>query len=85
MYLCFAVYIFYVVEGLRQLMVSSFIGVGDDCIAINNGSAYINITNIACGPGHGIRLVTKTLFVHFMSCSVVLLSYVRFVITVWEA
>jgi polygalacturonase len=28
---------------------------GDDCIAINNGSSYINISGIACGPGHGIR------------------------------
>ncbi|KAF3453390.1 hypothetical protein FNV43_RR03830 [Rhamnella rubrinervis] len=34
----------------------SVIGTGDDCIAINNGSAYINITNIACGPGHGISV-----------------------------
>lgn len=28
---------------------------GDDCIAINSGSSYINISGIACGPGHGIR------------------------------
>ncbi|KAB2061326.1 hypothetical protein ES319_A10G078700v1 [Gossypium barbadense] len=28
---------------------------GDDCIAISSGSSHINITGIACGPGHGIR------------------------------
>ncbi|KAK9923778.1 hypothetical protein M0R45_032179 [Rubus argutus] len=32
------------------------IGTGDDCIAINSGSSHINITNIACGPGHGISV-----------------------------
>jgi len=29
---------------------------GDDCIAISGGSSYVNVTGIACGPGHGIRL-----------------------------
>ncbi|PRQ51085.1 putative polygalacturonase [Rosa chinensis] len=33
-----------------------FMITGDDCIAINNGSSFINITNIACGPGHGISV-----------------------------
>ncbi|KAB2008191.1 hypothetical protein ES319_D10G082400v1 [Gossypium barbadense] len=28
---------------------------GDDCIAISSDSSHINITGIACGPGHGIR------------------------------
>ncbi|CAA7061551.1 unnamed protein product [Microthlaspi erraticum] len=28
----------------------------DDCIAINTGSININITNINCGPGHGISV-----------------------------
>ncbi|XP_062014237.1 LOW QUALITY PROTEIN: probable polygalacturonase At3g15720 [Rosa rugosa] len=32
------------------------IGTGDDCIAINNASFYININNIQCGPGHGISI-----------------------------
>ncbi|KAM7493012.1 hypothetical protein LguiB_027621 [Lonicera macranthoides] len=31
-------------------------GQGDDCIAINNGSSYINIARVACGPGHGISV-----------------------------
>ncbi|WJZ94798.1 hypothetical protein VitviT2T_013626 [Vitis vinifera] len=29
---------------------------GDDCIAIGPSSFYINISNIACGPGHGISI-----------------------------
>ncbi|KAI4317373.1 hypothetical protein L6164_025246 [Bauhinia variegata] len=29
---------------------------GDDCIAINSGSSFINITDVACGPGHGISI-----------------------------
>ncbi|PNY02585.1 polygalacturonase [Trifolium pratense] len=29
---------------------------GDDCIAINNGSSFINITDVFCGPGHGISV-----------------------------
>ena len=34
---------------------------GDDCVAINGGCKDINVTRIACGPGHGIRFVIKTL------------------------
>ncbi|CAL1367337.1 unnamed protein product [Linum trigynum] len=35
---------------------SSFIATGDDCIAINGFSSFINISEIACGPGHGISV-----------------------------
>nr|XP_004502364.1 probable polygalacturonase At3g15720 [Cicer arietinum] len=38
-----------------QIM-NSTMETGDDCIAINAGSSYINITNIFCGPGHGISV-----------------------------
>ncbi|KAF8097891.1 hypothetical protein N665_0279s0021 [Sinapis alba] len=34
----------------------SVISTGDDCIAINKGSSYINVTGIFCGPGHGISV-----------------------------
>ncbi|KAK9279293.1 hypothetical protein L1049_012972 [Liquidambar formosana] len=29
---------------------------GDDCIALNNGTSFVNITRVACGPGHGISV-----------------------------
>ncbi|CAJ2654844.1 unnamed protein product [Trifolium pratense] len=38
------------------LIKDSTIHAGDDCIAINGGSSYINATNVACGPGHGISI-----------------------------
>ncbi|XP_027907641.1 probable polygalacturonase At3g15720 [Vigna unguiculata] len=34
----------------------SIVATGDDCIAINGGSSFINATGIACGPGHGISV-----------------------------
>ena len=32
------------------------IGTGDDCIAILSGTTKLNISNINCGPGHGISV-----------------------------
>ncbi|XP_076942345.1 exopolygalacturonase-like [Bidens hawaiensis] len=37
-------------------IVGGNIGTGDDCIAINAGSYNINITDLHCGPGHGISV-----------------------------
>ncbi|XP_030958784.1 probable polygalacturonase At3g15720 [Quercus lobata] len=34
----------------------SYIGTGDDCIAVNDKTTGINITRIVCGPGHGISV-----------------------------
>lgn len=34
---------------------SSTIGVGDDCVSIGGGCTNISVSNVKCGPGHGIR------------------------------
>ncbi|PNX91951.1 polygalacturonase, partial [Trifolium pratense] len=38
------------------LVKDSNIKSGDDCIAINGGSSFINATGVTCGPGHGISV-----------------------------
>ncbi|XP_024628129.1 probable polygalacturonase At3g15720 [Medicago truncatula] len=38
------------------LIQDSNIKSGDDCIAVNGGSTFINATRVTCGPGHGISV-----------------------------
>ncbi|WVZ16957.1 hypothetical protein V8G54_009939 [Vigna mungo] len=38
------------------LIQDSYMQTGDDCIAISGGSSSVNVTGIACGPGHGISI-----------------------------
>ncbi|CAJ2664852.1 unnamed protein product [Trifolium pratense] len=38
------------------LVEDSNIKSGDDCIAINGDSSFINATGVTCGPGHGISV-----------------------------
>ncbi|XP_027190499.2 probable polygalacturonase At3g15720 [Cicer arietinum] len=34
----------------------AIVSIGDDCIAINGGSSYINATRLVCGPDHGMSI-----------------------------
>ncbi|KAK7329460.1 hypothetical protein VNO77_23629 [Canavalia gladiata] len=45
-----------IAESTNITIHQSTIKTGDDCIAINSGSSFINITNVLCGPGHGISV-----------------------------
>ncbi|RDY06861.1 putative polygalacturonase, partial [Mucuna pruriens] len=42
----------------------STIQTGDDCIAINTASSFINITAVFCGPGHGISTTLGYIYIY---------------------
>ncbi|RWR94620.1 putative Polygalacturonase 4 [Cinnamomum micranthum f. kanehirae] len=37
-------------------VVDSFIGVGDDCVSMGDGNTNLLVSNVFCGPGHGISI-----------------------------
>ncbi|KAJ0092690.1 hypothetical protein Patl1_24992 [Pistacia atlantica] len=43
-------------ESTNINIVSADIGVGDDCVSIGPGSINISVSDIRCGPGHGISV-----------------------------
>uniref|UniRef100_A0A5B7B9H6 endo-polygalacturonase n=1 Tax=Davidia involucrata TaxID=16924 RepID=A0A5B7B9H6_DAVIN len=46
----------HVTETQNIQIMSSVIKTGDDCISIVSGSKNIQVTDITCGPGHGISI-----------------------------
>ncbi|XP_010527120.1 PREDICTED: probable polygalacturonase At3g15720 [Tarenaya hassleriana] len=45
------------ISGSNQINITdSYIGTGDDCVAVNGGSVGIIIRNVNCGPGHGLSI-----------------------------
>ncbi|CAL0333556.1 unnamed protein product [Lupinus luteus] len=45
-----------ITKSQQVIIRDSIIGTGDDCIAIKGGTKFLNISNIQCGPGHGISV-----------------------------
>ncbi|KAL2329296.1 hypothetical protein Fmac_022723 [Flemingia macrophylla] len=46
----------HVAETENIVIRNSDIGTGDDCISIISGSQNVRVTDITCGPGHGISI-----------------------------
>ncbi|XP_078446551.1 polygalacturonase-like [Wolffia australiana] len=45
------------ISGSTNVKISNcVIRTGDDCISIVSGSRFVTVTNIVCGPGHGISI-----------------------------
>lgn len=40
------------------MIICFLVNSGDDCISIGAGSHNLDIRNVTCGPGHGIRYYT---------------------------
>ncbi|KAH7657156.1 Polygalacturonase protein [Dioscorea alata] len=67
----------YLGDSLHVQVIGCTIATGDDCIAIGSGCMDINVTQITCGPGHGISIgslgidgsTSRVVLVHVFSCN----------------
>ncbi|XP_050365603.1 polygalacturonase-like [Argentina anserina] len=46
----------HIASSSRITVSDSYIATGDDCVSIGDGSNQILVSNITCGPGHGISI-----------------------------
>ncbi|KAI9114822.1 hypothetical protein K1719_013835 [Acacia pycnantha] len=42
------------IDSSHVVIANSLMHLGDECVAMNGGSSFINITSVSCAPGHGI-------------------------------
>lgn len=46
----------HIADSTNVTITNAIIGTGDDCISIGPGNSNLNISNVLCGPGHGISV-----------------------------
>ncbi|KAG6466865.1 hypothetical protein ZIOFF_075361 [Zingiber officinale] len=46
----------HIADSTNVTITNATIGTGDDCISIGPGNSNLNISNVHCGPGHGISV-----------------------------
>ncbi|KAJ8460435.1 hypothetical protein OPV22_033361 [Ensete ventricosum] len=46
----------FILQSQHVSLSNSIMSTGDDCVAIGDGNLDVNVTQITCGPGHGISI-----------------------------